>query len=137
MKKILIQAFKFFGISGIGWLLDFGTYIMLGFISENLAINNFISSYVGGAFVFIFATRKVFQNNSKIALKWKYLIYLVYQLIMIILASKLLNGINLAIVNNINVNFIVDFSAIIAKIVVIPFTMVMNFIVMKGIIEKL
>lgn len=56
---------------------------------------------------------------------------------MIILASKLLNGINLAIVNNINVNFIVDFSAIIAKIVVIPFTMVMNFIVMKGIIEKL
>lgn len=133
----MIQILKFIGVSGIGWLLDFGTYIMLGFISENLAINNFISSYVGGAFVFVFATRKVFQNNSKIALKWKYLIYLVYQLIMIIFASKLLNGINLAIVNNINVNFIVDFSAIIAKIVVIPFTMVMNFIVMKGIIEKI
>lgn len=137
MKKILIQAFKFFGISGIGWLLDFLTYTGLGLVSENLVLNNIISSCVGVTFVFAFATRKVFQNNSKISLKWKYLIYLAYQMALIVFISKLLDGINAMIVNNFDIEIILRFSSVIAKIVVTPVTMVLNFIVMKRIIEKL
>ncbi len=137
MKKLISQAFRFVGLSGVGWILDFCTYTLLGFVSVNLFLNNMVSSWVGVTFVFFFATRKVFQNNSKIPLKWKYFIYLLYQCILIFFSSKVLSGIDAYIVNNIDVDFILEFSAIISKILVTPITMVLNFFVMKGIIEKL
>ena len=137
MKKLLYQAIRFIGLSGIGWLLDFGTYICLGFISSNLVINNFISSWVGVTFVFIFATRKVFQNNSRIPLGVKYLIYILYQIILITLVSKLLGVIDSFIVSHIAWELVLKFSGIIAKIIITPITMILNFFVMKGVIEKL
>lgn len=137
MKKLLIQAAKFIGLSGIGWLLDFCTYTVLGFISANLVLNNIISSWVGVTFVFVSATRKVFKNNSRISLKWKYLIYILYQCVLIFFISKLLNVINTAIIENINIYLILKFSPIIAKILVTPITMILNFFVMKGVIERL
>lgn len=137
MKKLISQAFRFVGLSGVGWILDFCTYTLLGFVSVNLFLNNMVSSWVGVTFVFFFATRKVFQNNSKIPLKWKYFIYLLYQCILIFFSSKVLSGLDACIVNNIDVDFILEFSAIISKILVTPITMVLNFFVMKGVIEKL
>ena len=137
MKKILKQGIRFVGISGIGWILDFCTYTCLGFICRNLVLNNIISSWVGVSFVFIFATRKVFQNSSKISLKWKYLIYLLYQCILIFFISKLLNGINNVILDSCSIVLILNFSTIISKILVTPITLVLNFFVMKGIIEKI
>lgn len=137
MKKLLSQAIKFVGLSGIGWLLDFMTYTLLGFFSTNLVLNNSISSWVGVTFVFIFATRKVFKNNSKISLKWKYIIYLLYQCLLIFVISKLLGGINGWILYNIEIAIIEKFSAIISKILVTPITMILNFVVMKSVIEKL
>lgn len=137
MKEILSQAIRFVGLSGIGWILDFCTYTVLDLMSPNLVLNNIISSWVGVTFVFTFATRKVFKNNSKISLKLKYLIYLGYQLILIFAISNLLGAINAAIVNNITIDLILKFSSIIAKILVTPITMVLNFFVMKGVIEKL
>lgn len=137
LRNLLKQALGFVGLSGIGWILDFCTYTGLGFISENLVLNNIISSWVGVTLVFTFATRKIFQNNSKISLRWKYLIYIGYQIILIFFISKLLNGINTAIVNNIDIEFVLRFSSVIAKILVTPITMILNFFVMKGVIEKL
>ena len=132
-----MQAIKFFGLSGIGWILDFTTYTILGFFSDNLVINNMVSSWVGVSFVFVFATRKVFQNHSKIALKWKYLIYLLYQCILIFFTSKLLNIINVAILSNTDIELLHRFSAIISKILITPITMILNFLIMKGIVEKI
>lgn len=137
MKGIIKQGIRFIGLSGIGWLLDFLTYMCLGLISGNLGLNNTISSWVGVTFVFIFATRKVFKNKSKIALIWKYLIYILYQCILVFCISKALTTINAAIVAFISADLIVKFSAIIAKILVTPITMTLNFLTMKGIIEKL
>ena len=137
MKRLLGQAVRFIGLSGIGWILDFSTYIVLSRICENLVLDNFISSWVGVTFVFIFATRKIFENNSRIDLKWKYLIYIVYQVLLIFLVSKLLGLIDSFIVSNISLAVVTRFSAIIAKILVTPITMIMNFFVMKGLIEKL
>ena len=137
LKKLLSQAVRFIGLSGIGWILDFSTYILLGFISNNLVLNNIISSWIGVTFVFIFSTRKIFQNNSKISLKYKYLIYILYQCILIFFISKLLNYIDIVIVSNFSLELITSFSSIIAKIIVTPITMTLNFFVMKGIIEKL
>ena len=137
MKKLFKQAVRFVGLSGIGWILDFVTYNLLGLVSDKLFINNIISSLVGVTFVFIFATRKVFQNSSKIPLKWKYFIYVVYQLVLIFLISKLLSFIALFIVENIDIAIVISLSGVIAKILVTPVTMVLNFFVMKGIIEKI
>jgi len=132
-----MQAIQFVGLSGIGWLLDFATYTLLGSVSGNLVLNNTISSWVGVTFVFIFATRKVFQNNSKISLKWKYVIYILYQCILIFFISKLLDVVNVFILENIAIQLIQQFSAILSKIIITPITMVLNFIVMKNVIEKL
>lgn len=137
MKKLLLQAIKFVGLSGIGWILDFCTYTGLGIISENLVLNNTVSSWVGVTFVFLFATRKVFENDSKISLKWKYIIYLFYQVALIFFISKLLNMINIFIITNVNIGIILHFSSTISKFIVTPITMISNFFVMKGVIEKL
>lgn len=137
LKNLLIQAIKFVGISGIGWFIDFSVYISLGFISNNLSLNNTISSWIGITFVFIFAIRKVFKNNSRISLKLKYLIYVVYQVFLIFFISKLLILINMLIVSNIDFQIIKDLSSLLSKIFVTPITMVLNFFVMKNIIEKL
>lgn len=137
MRNLIRQAVKFIGISGIGWILDFITYTCLGLVSNNLPMNNTISSWVGVTFVFIFATRKVFQNNSKISLKIKYIIYILYQIILIFFISKLLGCINIIIEKNITIDIILKFSSIISKILITPVTMVLNFFVMKGVIEKL
>ena len=136
MKMLLKQIVKFVGISGIGWLLDFFTYTSLSFCSHNIVINNIISSWIGVTFVFIFATRKVFKNNSRISLKKKYAIYLAYQLILMYLISKLLGYVNSYIISNIMIEEILRLSTVISKVIITPITMIMNFIVMKSIIER-
>lgn len=128
---------KFIGLSGIGWLLDFCTYTGMGFLSENLILNNIVSSWVGATFVFIFASKKLFHNNSKIPLRWKYLVYIAYQCILIIFISILLNHINFIIISHIDAEWILKFSSIISKVFVTPITMTINFFVMKGLIERL
>lgn len=137
MKTLISQAIRFIGLSGVGWLLDFGIYTLIGLVSANLVLNNSISSLVGVTFVFIFATRKVFDNDSNIPLKWKYVLYLLYQCLLIYFISKLLNVINAVILANIMIDIIKKSSAIIAKILITPITMTLNFFVMKGVIEKL
>ena len=137
MRNLLKQAVGFVGLSGIGWILDFCTYTVLGFLSENLVLNNFISSWVGVTFVFIFATRKIFMNNSRIPLKWKYLIYIAYQFVLIFLVSILLGKIDGLIMEYVTVEMILKFSFIISKIIITPITMILNFFVMKGLIEKI
>ncbi|HBI63462.1 MAG TPA: hypothetical protein DDY31_20000, partial [Lachnospiraceae bacterium] len=89
MKKMLVQVVKFIGLSGIGWILDFCIYTALGYASENLVWNNIISSWCGVTFVFISASGRVFKDNGRIPLKWKYLIYLLYQVILIFFISNM------------------------------------------------
>lgn len=137
MKTLWEQIFRFIGLSGIGWLLDFFVYAVLGWFSKDLFLNNTISSWVGVTFVFLFSTRLVFQNNSKIPLKVKYILYLLYQCLLIYLISKLLNQVNGWILAHIAWNLILRFSALISKMLVTPVTMVLNFCVMKAVIEKI
>ena len=137
MKTLLKQAVKFIGLSGIGWIIDFSTYSGLCLLYNNIVVNNIISSWIGVTFVFIFATRKIFTHNSNISLRIKYIVYLCYQMILIFAISKLLGYVNNYIISNITMEMVVSLSSIISKIVVTPITMIMNFIVMKSIIEKI
>lgn len=137
IKKLIKQALGFIGISGIGWLIDFLTYTILGMFFKNYFVNNMISSCLGVTFVFLFSTRTIFKNNSKIPLGVKYIIYLVYQIILILIMSELLDIINEFLLSKIAWSTIQMFSHIIAKILITPITMILNFLVMKGLMEKL
>lgn len=135
MKKLIKQALNFFGISGIGWILDFIVYtILTSLFKINVDISNMLSSLVGVTFVFFVSTRKVFINNSKINIKIKYIIYIVYQIVLIFTASKIMLLLKDYLIN---IDLIAKYINIIVKIIITPFTMIINFIVMKNLIEKI
>ena len=120
------KAIKFVIVSGIGFIIDFIIYTML---VNNIA--NMISSLIGVTYVFIISTRKIFENNkNNIPLKYKYLIYVIYQIILILLASYCVLVLkNLFL--NINIDIINKFSKILAKMFITPFTLTINYCAMK------
>ena len=65
------------------------------------------------------------------------MIYLSYQCVLILLMSELLAAVDAVITRASSIAIILDLSAIISKIVITPVTMVLNFIVMKGIMERI
>jgi len=126
------KAIKFVIVSGIGFILDFIIYTILVNITPlNVNIANMISSLIGVTYVFIISTRKIFENNkNNIPLKYKYIIYVIYQIILILLASYCVLLLkNLFI--NINIDIISKFSKILAKMFITPFTLTINYFAMK------
>lgn len=138
MKKIFFQAIKFFGISGIGWLIDMVIFTALTNLEVNTILSNIISSLVAVTFVYFTSTKKIFINkNEKINLNKKYVVYIIYQVLMILASSTLIGLINNGIILYINYEIFLKYSKIIAKILVTPLTMICNFIFMKLLIEKI
>lgn len=137
IKELFSQAIKFVGLSGIGWLLDMLTYTLLGIASKELFINNLISSFVGVSFVFFTSTKLIFKHNSRVALKYKYLIYLLYQVALIAFVSKILVIVNASLTACVAESGLRSFQYLIAKIAVTPITMILNFIVMKNLMLRL
>ena len=137
LPRLLRQALHFVGLSGVGWLLDMGVYTLLSTRLPDLALANTLSSLVGVTFVFIFSTRLVFADNHRLPLWVKYAAYVVYQLVLIFLISQLLARINAALVAWLAGTALERFCAILAKIIVTPLTMTVNFFVMKLLIEKI
>lgn len=138
MKKIFFQAIKFFGISGIGWLIDMVIFTALTNLEVNTILSNIISSLVAVTFVYFTSTKKIFINkNEKINLNKKYVVYVIYQVLMILASSTLIGLINNGIILYINYEIFLKYSKIIAKILVTPLTMICNFIFMKLLIEKI
>lgn len=135
--KFIKQALVFFGISGIGWLMDITIYTILTSLTKiNPMYVNILSSIVAVTFVYITSTKKLFINRENaISLKKKYIIYVVYQIFIIILSSYVI-GVLAFLLSGVSISFIVKFAKITAKIIVTPFTMVINFLFMKFLIEK-
>lgn len=137
MNKLIKEIIKFFGVSGIGWLIDTTIYIILtSIIKINIDISNMISSLIGVTFVFIVSTRKIFKTNTKININIKYIIYIIYQIILIITVSHILVILKDTIIL-LNINIITKYINIIVKILITPFTMIINYIVVKNLLEKL
>ena len=135
MRKLLKQGIAFVGISGIGWIMDFVIFNLLNLRSSYVAVNNMISSLVAVCFVFCVSTRKTFvQKDGGIPLK---VIYILYQIILILLVSQLLAIIAAGLYQTFSGSIIGNFSAMAAKIIVTPVTMCLNFLVMKLLIERI
>jgi len=164
LEALFIQALKFFGISGIGWLIDFSIFAILHkFVGDSLALTvgvlkfdvcNMISMLCGVTFVFFVSTKKTFAVNLKrFSLKKKYFLYIGYQLIMMVISSLIVGaftnmfaGIDGAealkasgVLANSFLQKLVLFilkPEISAKICVTPITMICNFLFMKFLSEK-
>jgi len=131
------QAFKFFLTSGVGWIIDFTVYGLLGLVSPHVFLSNILSSFCGVTFVFIVSIRKNFTvKKSKVTLKQKYIIYLLYQVMLILVISVVLSCFYDALQQSV-IPLLARYAKMGAKILVTPFTMVINFIVMKMLIEKI
>ena len=139
LKKIFKQFINFLFLSGIGWIIDFILYLFFSNVFNlKIIYSNILSSIPAVTFVFFVSTRKIFsKNNSRISLKEKYLIYFLYQLILILLISLLAQYLYLLSLKNISMNVELKLLKIIIKILITPITMLINFIVMKFLIEKL
>ena len=146
MKKNIKQALSFFLISGVGWLIDISLYTVLTKVGLHVILSNIISSTVAVTYVYITSTKKLFKNESKINLKVKYIMYVAYQICMILFSSYCVYLISknlIQILPNVNIgsikgftNLIVEHAKLSAKILVTPFTMIINFIFMKFLIER-
>lgn len=137
MRNLIKQALKFFGISGIGWLIDVMIYtILTNLLNIHITIANIFSSFVAVTFVFLTSTRRLFINNSKINLKSKYIIYILYQVILVLTTSYLMSLLKTALLG-FDIAFITNNINLTVKIIITPITMCINFIVMKNLIEKI
>ena len=131
------QFIRFILISGTGWLIDVGIYLIFALVFNlEVFFSNLAGSILAITFVFYVSTRKIFDSNKKeIPLMIKYMIYFVYQLILIILVSLTMQEFYSIVGNYFQIN--VNYLKIIIKIFVTPFTMMLNFFVLKFLSEKL
>lgn len=129
------QFIKFLLISGTGWIIDFAIYLILTEIFKlKIFYANILSSVPAISFVFFLSTKKIFKKNQKkITINQKYIIYIVYQIILIFLISFLADFLYLFVKNR-KIDF--EYLKVTIKILITPITMIVNFFVLKYLAEK-
>ena len=137
-KSLWTKIWQFLITSGIGFILDFITYTILtrqfGF---RVVTANILSSIVGATFSFLVCTHKVFETNkTRIPLYLKYVMYILYQLALIVAVSFLAEYLDTLLKQNIDIAFINENRKLICKVLITPITMTCNFLVMRAISEK-
>ena len=137
----MLQAIKFLITSGVGWIIDFFVFtILTRFFSIEVIYANIISSIPAITFVFFVSVKKTFVvRRKKFRLKDKYLIYVAYQIILVLCISYIAQELYLALREMATFRQTVIYSnlSIITKILITPITMITNFFIMKLIIEKI
>lgn len=135
-KKLYRQLTLFLLISGIGWVIDIVSFLTILHITHSSPIIvNFMSSTIAITYVFVVSTRKVFINRNRTLAVIKFFWYIIYQVIMICLASI---GIQMFVdlFNKFKISSNIFISLeILGKIFVTPITMLCNFVFMKILIE--
>ena len=128
-------------ISGVGWLIDFSVFFFISvMIGKGVGYANIISAMPAVTFVFIVSTRRTFKNiHSKVDLKYKYLVYIAYQVILVLGMSWFAQHIYdyFYTSNLMSLKIVNDNLKMFVKLLITPITMVVNFIVMKNLIEKI
>lgn len=139
LRRLFGQFVRFIGISGIGWCIDFGLYMVFTSVyGWPVFVSNCLSAVPAVTIVFTVSTAKIFQKASgKVPVYVKYVIYLVYQLCLLLLVSSLGQWLSdILILKAGSMTVIAGFSKVIAKMIITPVTMVMNFFMMKILTEK-
>ncbi len=139
-KSLFRQIVEFIGVSGVGWLIDFGIYTVLTTVlGVPAGISNFLSAIPAVTFVFFTATLKTFVKNERgLPLHWKYALYVVYQFALLsgvsLLNQALFDWLRGLLAQG---TFLYRYCAILTKIMITPITMLCNFIVLKRLTERM
>jgi putative flippase GtrA len=140
LKRLLFhQVMGFVAISGVGWIIDFSVYTILTLVGVSAGIANFLSALPAITFVFFLATKKTFRRNmGGVSLVWKYVLYVLYQLVLLTGVSylnqtlfDLLHG-TLA-----EGTLLYQYCALLTKVMITPITVFCNFIVLKRLAERI
>jgi putative flippase GtrA len=123
MILFIKRLIRFGLISGIGFICDLLAYFL--FLSANFdPFNaNILSSALAVSFVYMVAGRFIFIENKLTLVK--YIFWLLYQLVNIILFSFIIS----MLVN-------IGIHPIISKLIIIPFSFFLNYMAMKLILNK-
>ena len=139
--KNLTKFIKFFITSGTGWIIDFSVFWSIThFWDFTVVYANMLSSIPAITLVFLVSTHKIFANKTEGLPLWgKYLVYFIYQLVLVVCVSslgqwiyQLISGTSLMAIKILS-----DHLKIVCKILITPITMTINFFVMKMLCEKL
>lgn len=136
LKLLLTQFIKFLFVSGTGWIIDFGLYLLLtGIFGFQILYSNMLSSIPAITFVFIISTKKIFKKNKGgFSIKQKYIVYFIYQMVLILSISLLGEFFYIIAIRN-GINF--SSLKITIKVMITPVTMILNFFVIKYLAENL
>ena len=136
MSKLFKKLGAFLLFSGVGWIVDFGIYtILTGPVGVPVAGANYLSSIPAITFVFLASTRKTFRcRPDGLSMTMKYLIYVVYQLLLLTGVSFLARALDPLLARAIPVA--AEYSKLLAKVCITPVTMLCNFFVLRLIAEK-
>lgn len=136
-----LREFVLFAIiSGLGVIIDFVImWCSLSFIGLTPFLSNCIGSTFGISFVFFVSSHKLFINKGHL-IYVKFLVYLIYSVGLIFVASSIIQYLSyidiiLKLQNILLLKFLPQ--PVFAKIIVTPFTLIINFIVAKLLIERI
>ena len=145
-RPLLVHRFAL--LSGIGWLLDFSVFNMLAWAGLNLFAANVIGATTGVTWVFVTARKFIFRSRVT-SLRAAIIGYAAWNVVGILLASAAIEVIGHGLAQPGGLPRLAEvapwFAGIIdprrlaaplAKILVTPFTMYANFVMMGLITER-
>ncbi len=107
---------RFGFVSGIGWLIDFCLFVLVGWLGVPVWAANMVGATVAVLFVFFASVRHVFEYDGGYLLG-KLIAYIVYQVIAIIAASLFID----------TLTHWFGLAPVLAKVLVTPLTFYANF----------
>jgi len=138
-SHLFAQFLHFILVSGIGFLIDFTVYYLLTEkVGMPIAHSNMLSAFPAITWVFLFSTQKIFQKSAgRFSLGAKYLIYLLYQAVLLVCVSYLaqyLYGVFYPLA--VPYRIVREYLQLLCKCLITPITMLCNFFVMKNLTER-
>ncbi len=129
-----VKPLQFIGLSGLGWILDTGIYLLL---VSGFGLRVFLAAMIGGlcgaSFAFLTSSRFVFAGRRH-GLGGRLLVYLIYTGVQIVVMSAVIDGLAAALQASFaHAEAVVSWPlvALLSKCIVTPFVLAMNYFVAR------
>jgi putative flippase GtrA len=126
-------------LSGLGWLLDTGCLLLLTYQNIEIGIANFFSSLIAASFVFFISRKLIFSASTPKIIR-EYLTYISYTIIIVLIASwgihELGEWLKTLSIWEDSQFYNTGLIPLIAKVLITPPQLILNFIVAKLLIER-
>ncbi len=133
IKNHIKPFLSFSFIAGIGWLVDISIFTVLTAIFQySVLYSNCLSSFVAITLVFTVSTKRIFIHNNEFMLL-KFIMFGVFQLFSIWFFSHVIYLVSKYLYTHFLLTFV--FIPVIVKISVTPFTLLLNYLLMKVILR--